>query len=234
MSCIHRLHFGWCRFLLLLTSFISSTFAALMISENRLHPSITADTTGNLPTLKAAIANVSLSCILPASEPDWAGPIDATDCPAAYFTLANEVSLYEGQDFTFWSKKFRPSVQPSMGWELPYGKTAGKAITPTPLRFHSIVQPPQLLQVAASSSSASPRILEMMCCRYLCLGHMNISKRAIGPYGSRTMGLPAACVGGVTPMRSRKRAAGLDDESRSGLHLDVVSDGKCNGAVVVV
>lgn len=181
MAYIYRLHFGWCRFLLLLTSLISSTFAGLMVSQDKVLPTNTADVTEHSPTLKAAIPNVYLSCISPASEPDWAGPIDATDCSAAYFTLASEVSLYESQYFTFWSKMFRPSVQPSFGWELPYGKTSGKSITPILLPFFSIAQPPQRFQVAASSSSASPRISEMMYCQYLYTGHTSISKRAIGP-----------------------------------------------------
>lgn len=128
-----NLDLGWGCCSLLVTALIYPTFAALL-------PTATRDVTIYSPTLEAAVPNVSPNCVSPTEEPDWAGPIDATDCTAALFTLTNQVSIYGDQYFTFWSKKIRPSVEPSMGWELPYGKTAGEFITPNVSISYSPVQ----------------------------------------------------------------------------------------------
>lgn len=130
---VDELDFGWGRCLILFTALIYPAFGALL-------PTATRDVTKYSPTLEAAVPNVSISCVSPTEEPDWAGPIHATDCTAALFTLTNEVSLYQDQYFTFWSQKFRPSVEPSMGWELPYGKAAGQSITPNLLTSYSSIQ----------------------------------------------------------------------------------------------
>ena len=170
-------HLRWFQYLLLLTPLVSPVFTALILPGNAISPTTTRDDPQNSPTLEAAVPNISLQCVSPAAEPDWAGPIDATDCQIALRLMRQEVSRYGAQMFSFWSREFGPSGPASRYWLLPFAKTSGKSLCPSSSNSYFGDQTNVSSQAVASPYFASQRISETM---YYLWPMVDTSKQALG------------------------------------------------------
>ena len=150
-------------FLPFLLSRISAVFANPISVINSLHANTTRDVAQTWPVDGPNQIN---HCVSPAQHPDWAGTINSNDCKAALFILDIEVSQYGAKYFNFWSEQYQ-SLPPPSGWKLPYGKSSGESFSQnrSTQHFFPLISPRNPIQPVASSSFASQKTLETMCCR---------------------------------------------------------------------